>query len=88
MGTAISDVWEQAHWDTEQAQAGKKALYIDVEWDRVLDPTIEPPLSRETLITEFPQVNWDTQRSGILIKEEVVDALTKAWKAHLETLTQ
>jgi Tfp pilus assembly protein PilF len=85
-GTVISDVWQEAHWDPEQARAGKKANYIDIEWSRVLNPATFPPLPRELLLEQFPQVNWDTQTSGIVIKEEVVDRLSQAWKAHIDSL--
>jgi tetratricopeptide (TPR) repeat protein len=29
-GTVISDVWEEAHWNVENADAGQKANYVDV----------------------------------------------------------
>ncbi|MBT7914833.1 tetratricopeptide repeat protein [Candidatus Bathyarchaeota archaeon] len=87
-GKIISDVWEQPHWDVEGAQAGKKAYYVDVEWETLLDPRTAPPLDRKLLMAEFPQVNWNTQRSGIRIKEGVPERLEATWAEHIRALGQ
>jgi len=66
----------------------KSVRIRDVEWDLLLNPEIDPLLSREILMDRFPRVNWDTQTSGIQVKEEVVDELAIAWEEHLESLKQ
>ena len=85
-GTVISNAKEEEHWDPGKEKKGHKTYGIDIEWDTMLDPAEQALLSREQLMEEFPEVHWDTQISGIGIKEEVATRLEDMWNDHLEDL--
>ena len=85
-GTATSDVFEEKHWDSEHALRGRSTHYVDVEWEIIIDPETEALLRREILLQEFPQVNWDTQMSGIRIDDHIADRLEEVWNSHVGRL--
>lgn len=64
------------HWNG----SAKKSNYVDFKFNKFLDYN-EEILSRNTLLKKFPQVNWDTQSSGISIAPDVLPALEKIWSA-------
>lgn len=85
-GTAVSDVFEENHWDSAMALRGRSTYYVEVEWEIIIDPEKELLLQRETLRKDFPQVNWDTQMSGIRIDDTIVERLEENWNSHVARL--
>src|ERR1700733_16294659 len=49
-GKAVSDVYQGAHWDDELSLTGETTLYLDVEFDRILDPESEEILHLSLLM--------------------------------------
>ena len=80
-GTVVIEPYEDIHWDSEKARIGTTALYIEFQFDALLDPEQEPILWRERLKAEasFSSMHWDTQSSGIRIPDEIAGELEKAW---------
>lgn len=70
-------IYEDLHWDG----TGALANYVDVMWDRLVEPTERLPI--EELRDEFPDQNWSPMASGTEIRPDVVDALEARWSRHL-----
>ncbi len=84
-GTARSDAYEDDHWDEEQYAAGKTTMYVDVEFDTLLNPRREPILPRSLLNdNRFQPMQWDTRRSGITIPDAIAAELEREWSAFLQ----
>ncbi len=80
-GWAVSDVFDDWHWDEAKRAAGQRAWYIDVDFDILLDAEREPILPREQLNEGIlAQMHWDSQSSGVLIPQLVAEQLEREWK--------
>ncbi len=79
-GWAISDWYEEPHWDESKEAEGKTALFVDVLFNALLNPDKEDILPRKELDNGiFKQMHWSSQASGILIPDEIVKELDKIW---------
>lgn len=78
-GWAISAPQPGPHWDDERAAKGDTALYVDAEFERVLDPDVAAPLAIKELEKLLPDFPWSPQASGIEIPADVAVALEAAW---------
>lgn len=79
-GSAESNVYEDDHWEESAAEEGKYAKYVDVRFDVLLNPELDPKavLSRKEL-NGLGKMHWDSQGSGIRIPETVARRLEDAW---------
>ncbi len=83
-GWAVSCCYEADHWDEAKAAAGRKSLFVEVEFDRILDPESGPILSPSAFSTgALSRVYWRPPASGFPITEEAGLELESAWRAHL-----
>lgn len=73
-GEATSSVFPDEHWDG----SGRDCNYVEFRLDTFLDyrKTI---LSRKTLLSNVPNVNWDTQASGISVAGDSLKKLDELW---------
>lgn len=79
-GWAISDVFEDIHWGDNS----KTTLYVDVDFDVILDPEREAIFPIEMLKSGiYERVNWTPQASGVSIPENVAEQLEKDWAKFL-----
>jgi 5-methylcytosine-specific restriction enzyme A len=82
-GTVTSSPEAGAPWLGKPSR--KKALYIDVDWDTLVDLNSQSqrPLSLQILLRPpFSRINWITQSSGIEIAGDVATRLEVAWAKH------
>ncbi len=83
-GWADSDCFEDTHWDEALAEQSKQAIYVNVNFNVILDPDLEPLLPRNELEDGIlSQVHWDTQVSGIAIHDDIAQEVEKRWSAFL-----
>lgn len=76
-GTIISKPYTGKHWDGSK----KKAIYVEVKFDTLLNPYTEAILDREELnVYPFSDMHWDAQSSGTTIPDHVAEALEEIWK--------
>ena len=81
-GTIVRSPHWGAHWD--RARRPQKALYVGIEFDVVLDPTVDEILrTRDMARGPLSRVPWNTQSSGTSVPDELVPKLDKAWADHL-----
>ncbi len=82
-GWVTSEFYEDKHWDEDKAAKGKTSLYVDIDWDTLLDPDVEifPGSTLETGI--YAKMHWKPQASGITIPDEVADQLERDWAKFL-----
>ena len=84
-GWAISAPTPAPHWDQDRAAKGDTSLYVDAEFERVIDPDVEPPLPHAELEKSFPTFHWSPQASGIEIPPEIAAGVETAWGQRLGT---
>lgn len=77
-GWAESDVFEAEHWDESAREVGKYARYVDVRFDKLLNPDDEAILPRKEL-DHLGEMHWDSQISGIQIPDVVANRLENFW---------
>jgi len=79
-GLALTDVFDDWHWDDAKRAAGQRVWCINVDFDTLLDADHEPILPR-TQLNEgaLGQMHWDSQSSGILIPPIVAAQLEIDW---------
>lgn len=83
-GWAITDVYEDEHWDQSKRARNQPARYIGVRFDVLLDPDNEPVYSRRLLDHGVLQaMHWDTQMSGIRIPHGIATELETEWARFL-----
>jgi len=85
-GWATSGVYPDIHWDEAKAIEGKRALYIKVRFDAILNPEKHIfPLSR---LREgiYRRMHWTPQSSGVTISDEVAEQLEKDWSRFLSAI--
>lgn len=77
-GWAKADAYRDAHWD-ENAPS-HTTMYVDLEFDALLDPRTEPMLPRKALDDGIlGTVHWNTQSSGIRIHDRAATILERVW---------
>ena len=78
--------YEDKHWDSKLAAVGKKARFVRISFDVLLDADTEPILGRGKLDKNIlGQMHWDTQASGISIPSNVATQVEKEWMQFLNT---
>ncbi len=82
-GWVANDVYEDRHWDKDKKAKGRIALYVDVDWDTILDPDIEifPRVWLDSGI--YSNMHWEPQASGIRIPDDGAEQLEKDWAKFL-----
>lgn len=84
-GNVIQDSYEDLHWDEERAEKEETCRFVEVRFDRLLDPVHDKILPRELLdFPPFDSMHWDTQSSGIRIVDGVATELEKLWVQYSE----
>jgi len=78
-GYALSAPFSEGHYTDPQ----RKALYIKLRYDVLLNPKNEELLRREVLKLSLPEVHWSPQASGITIPADSAAKLEEMWKEHL-----
>lgn len=83
-GWAVSEVYEDQHWDRRARAKGKTALYIDVHFDMILDPQKEifPRAWLDKGI--YAKMHWEPQASGVTIPDDVAEQLERDWAQFLK----
>src|SRR5215208_1158815 len=79
-GWATSEVYQQEHWDQEEARKGKLALYVPIHLDVLLDSDSEQILPR-SILKDDPLAGgpWDARTGGVEIPSEIAAELEKEW---------
>ena len=87
-GKAISDASDKRpHWIPQRKAAGDMVRYIDVAWDTILDPEIEPLLSESEIRSDsLPQRLWNARNSGNRIEPAVAQQIENLWRIHIENV--
>jgi 5-methylcytosine-specific restriction enzyme A len=81
-GYVITPPYPGKHWSGEN----KETLYVDVEFEALLNPDKEPILTLDILkVGKLAAQHWTPQSSGISIKPELVDELEAVWFDFLNT---
>jgi len=80
-GWVSSKVYEDRHWDKTR---GRTALYVDVDWDTILDPatTIFPCDWLNEV--RYSKMHWEPQASGTRIPDDVAATLENDWAKFLD----
>ncbi len=74
------------HFDPKKAALGKIVYYVDCDWETLLNPYIDEPLSISKLQKgKLAAMHWTPQNSGILIPDEIAKELEKIWETHTGT---
>jgi 5-methylcytosine-specific restriction protein A len=78
-GWATSAPYEGPHWDADRRSRGDTTLFVDIRFDRILNPDFDEILGLEKLQDgPLGSVNWSTPASGIQIRHGVED-LERLW---------
>ena len=81
-GTVMTSPYEGKHWSGEN----KETLYIDIEFEALLNPEKEPILTLDILqVGKIAKQHWTPQSSGISIQPELVEELEAVWFDFLKT---
>jgi 5-methylcytosine-specific restriction protein A len=71
---------DRPHWDKTKNEI---IPYVNVKFDKLLNPETEKIISRIELETnEFQPMHWDSQMSGVQIPDDIADHLEKVWKRY------
>jgi 5-methylcytosine-specific restriction protein A len=85
-GWSVSSVSIKKHWNKEKAEKGVTTKYIKVRWEVILNPDAEPILPREWLNHGILKgLHWNTQISGIKMRDDIAPALEELWAAFLKS---
>ncbi len=77
-GTVVTPPWEEEHW----GDPTRTSQYIEYQIDWIVNPGTDPNqiIPRARLDDPpFASMHWETQRSGILIPDDVANELHQEW---------
>ena len=84
--TTSARPYRERHWDEALAKQGRKAWYVGVAFDRILNPAREAILTIPQLkAAGLGHVNWTPQGSGIRLAPDVADQLGVLWRKFLRS---
>jgi Domain of unknown function (DUF3883) len=83
-GTILGKIRQIPHWDPNRP--GKFANTVDIGWERVVP--IGNALRKDVLTQQLPSQDWSPRRSGVFVKDELVDQLEEMWSNHLAGIDQ
>src|SRR5262249_26406368 len=79
-GMVTRGVYEDRHWDDVRASTGGRAFFVELRYDVLLDPELDPILPRDRLNQgRLAAMHWDTQMSGIEVPADIAAALEATW---------
>lgn len=79
-GYALSSPEEGKHWDESIGRTRRKARYISIRLDTLLNPAREKILYRSQLNKGIlAKMNWDSRACGVRIPDDVAAELEVAW---------
>lgn len=80
-GTAVTDWYEDHHYDKARANQGDVTTYVDIRFERLVDfyAHVDQILSRELLNHLVPGLDTAARRSGQVIADDVVVAIDQLW---------
>lgn len=86
-GNVSKQSYEAPHYNSEKASIGKRANWIDVDFDWILDEDNfeNRAISVKELKQKFPNQTWTPRASGIEIKDEYIDDFTRFFNDFLST---
>lgn len=74
-------------WRRDFQNRERKGLYVEVDFDALLDPSVTPVLNFERLMQrDLVGAPWKVQGSGKGIPGPVLRRLEQVWRSHLATL--
>jgi len=82
-GWVVSGCYEADHWDKDANARGKSALFVEIDWDLILDPQKEIFPIEQLSVGVYRDVHWTPQASGMHIPENVAEQLEKDWAKFL-----
>jgi 5-methylcytosine-specific restriction protein A len=72
------------HWSAEKSSDGKEGLFIEFEWERLINSNIDLPLSLSKLPKgKLGQRSWTPQSSGTQIQNDLAAELERLWAARI-----
>lgn len=77
-GYVTKEPFEEQHFNEEKRKAGKKSLYVMVNFDRLYDPQSGIKIDRSELEV-FDSKVWGSQGSGKTIPEDAASNLERLW---------
>jgi 5-methylcytosine-specific restriction enzyme A len=80
-GWVRSEPYEGLHWDKQKAAIGIKTLYVECDWDCLLDEALCLPRS-ELIRQSQGNFNWTPQAAGTRIPSDLAARLEAIWSAH------
>lgn len=85
-GWIIKPPYLDTHWSSEKADKGEQGLFIEAEWERLIDSNVDSPLLLSKLPQgKFGERSWTPQSSGIRISDEAASGLEQLWARHVGT---
>jgi 5-methylcytosine-specific restriction protein A len=83
-GWITSDPKLGLQWNKEKAAKGEKTFFANCDWERLLNPFIDVPLSLAQLQSgKLAAMHWTPQSSGVLIPAEIAEELERIWADHI-----
>lgn len=74
-GFAFTEPFYDKHW----GDVTREALFIEADFDTLLDADIEPILTLDRLESELTGQNWHPQASGTSVLEGIIERLESMW---------
>lgn len=84
-GTVMSSPYSAAHYESDKAAVGKMALYVNVKFEYLSDPSAAIPIRRDELNSpELACSIWSAQGSGKTIPDTIEVKLAELWHSRVE----
>jgi 5-methylcytosine-specific restriction protein A len=85
-GDVTSETYLAPHYDRERAAQGDEAPRVNVDFERILDPSLLPLLSTDNIGGSLGEVYWAMPASGFQLPDAAAQQLETAWKEHLRAI--
>src|SRR5262245_41202782 len=80
-GWIPADSYASPHWNRERADRCDLALRVNVDFERIMNPNNNQPLSTDSFTGALAEIYWAMPASGTQISDDAATELEKAWAA-------
>jgi 5-methylcytosine-specific restriction protein A len=85
-GWVASEIYEDQHWDPAKQAQGKLTRYVEVDWDILLDPTVNLFPRAWLSSLAYANMRWEPLASGVRIPDEMANQLERDWTTFVTRL--
>ena len=83
-GYFTSEPYQSDDWSGQ----GRVVFYMDMEFDKIVNPASDKVLSTEDLKIAIPEIEWTRGRAGVMVSMSIAQRLETLWNEHFVSVSK